>query len=60
MSELEPFKRRLSEYKDGLSEDLISGGAKDYVMYAKTVGKIELAQTLLDDISEIEARYIED
>ena len=60
MSELEPFKRRLLEYRDGLSDHLISGGAKDYISYSKVVGKIELAQTLLDDISEIEARYIED
>jgi len=60
MGAMDALRRRMQDYKEQLSEYMISGGPKDYLGYAKTVARIETVQLLLDDIVEIEARYIED
>jgi hypothetical protein len=50
----------MNDYKESLADYLMSGGPKDYEAYVKVVAKVETVEALLEDISEIEQRYIED
>ena len=60
MNPLDALRSRMNEYKESLADYLMSGGPKDYEAYVKVVAKIEAIDALLEDISEIEQRYIED
>jgi hypothetical protein len=57
---MEPLRARMEERKADLTSYLTSGGPKDFVEYVKAVSKLQIVQMTLDDIAEIETRYIED
>jgi len=50
----------MEERKADLTSYLTSGGPKGFVEYVKAVSKLQIVQMTLDDIAEIETRYIED
>lgn len=60
MNPLDALRSRMNDYKESFSDYLMSGGPKDYEAYVKVVAKVEAVEALLEDISEIEQRYIED
>jgi hypothetical protein len=60
MNPLDALRSRMNGYKESLADYLMSGGPKDYEAYVKVVAKVEAVEALLEDISEIEQRYIED
>jgi len=60
MNPLDAVKARIAQYKEQLSEHLMSGGAKDHVDYVRAVAKANAFDLVLNDIADIEKRYIED
>ena len=60
MEPIEVLKRRIEERKSSIALFVTSGGCKSMEEYARTTGKFEILESLLQDISEIEKRYIAD
>jgi hypothetical protein len=57
---LETLKRWIDERKSSIALFMTSGGCKSMEEYARASGKHEMLESLLQDISEIEKRYIAD
>jgi hypothetical protein len=57
---LEILKRRIDERKSSIALFMTSGGCKSMEDYTRMVGKGEMLEALLQDISEIEKRYVDD
>ncbi len=60
MEPIEVLKRRIEERKSSIALFVTSGGCKSMEEYARATGKLEALDSLLQDISEIEKRYIAD
>jgi hypothetical protein len=60
MEPLETLKKRIEEEIAATSEHLAGGSAKDMTDYARTTGRIAAFRSVLQDISEIEKRYIDE
>jgi len=56
---IELLRARIEEHKAQLSEHLLNGGASTYEEYAHLVGKAQGLRMVLQDLEEIEQRYIE-
>lgn len=59
MDVIEVLRKRIEEYEAQLSEHLLGGGASTYEDYMKQVGKAHAFKLILQDLEEIEQRYIE-
>lgn len=57
---IEALRKKIEEYEAQLSEHLLGGGASTYDDYMKQVGKAHAFKLILQDLDEIEQRYIED
>jgi hypothetical protein len=53
------LERRLHEYKSSIEQFLATGGAKDQDAYWHAVGEYSSYNKILDDLKEIEKRYID-
>jgi hypothetical protein len=53
------IERRLNEYKEGIQEHLATGGAATSDKYWVSVGEYSAYNKILDDLAELEKRYIE-
>lgn len=60
MDPLETLKKRIEEEIVAASEHLAGGSVKDMADYARITGKIAGYRDVLQDISEIEQRYIDE
>lgn len=60
MNPFDALRRRMGEYKQQMSDYLMSGGPRDHSEYLKAVAKVEAIEQLLGDIEEIEQQYIDD
>ncbi len=54
------LKRRLDERKSSIELFLAQGGAKSYDEYLRSVGMYAATNESLQDIQEIEKRFLED
>jgi hypothetical protein len=57
---IEQLRKRIEEYEAQLAEYLLGGGAPTHDDYMKQVGKAYAFKLILQDLEEIEQRYIED
>lgn len=57
---IEALRKRIDEHQQKLSEHMMAGGANDHEEYMYLVGKAQGFRAVLQDIEEIEQRYIED
>lgn len=53
------LKRRIEEYKSSIELHLATGGAATQDKYWVSVGNYEAYNNILEDLREIEKRYIE-
>ena len=53
------LKRRIEEYKSSIELHLATGGAPTQDKYWVSVGNYEAYNNILEDLKEIEKRYIE-
>ena len=53
------LKRRIEEYKSSIELHLATGGAPNQDKYWVSVGNYEAYNNILEDLKEIEKRYIE-
>jgi hypothetical protein len=60
MEPIEVLRRRIEERKSSIALFMTNGGCKSMDDYARATGKYEMLESLLQDISEIEKRYIAD
>jgi hypothetical protein len=60
MEPLETVKKRIEEEIAAASDHLAGGSAKDMTDYARITGRIAAYRDVLQDISEIEQRYIDE
>lgn len=60
MDVIEAIRSRIEEHTAHLSEHLLSGGAGTHEEYMYVVGKASGLRKVLQDLEEIEQRYIED
>lgn len=60
MEPLEVLKRRIEERKSSIALFMTAGGCKSMEDYTRATGKHEALELLLQDIAEIEKRYIAD
>lgn len=60
MEPIEVLRRRIDERKSSIALFMTSGGCKSMEDYSRMVGKMEMIDALLQDIAEIEQRYIAD
>ena len=60
MEPIEALRRTIRERKSSIELFLTSGACKSMEEYARATGKYEALETLLQDILEIEKRYIAD
>ena len=60
MEPIEVLRRRIEERKSSIALFLTGGGCKSMDDYARSTGKYEALELLLQDIAEIEKRYIAD
>ena len=60
MDVIEAIRKRIEEHRTQLGEHMLSGGANDYEEYMYLVGKAQAFRGVLQDLEEIEQRYIED
>jgi hypothetical protein len=59
MDGLEKLRRTCREQREGLAELLTGGGVSDYAAYSKAVGAVQALDLVLNEIAEIEKKYIE-
>lgn len=52
--------KKIEGYKSALSEHLMTGGARSYEDYCRTIGKAEAFEYILSDISDIEKKYLDE
>lgn len=57
---IEAIRKRIEDHKVQLSEHLLAGGANTHDEYMYLVGKANGLRMVLQDLEEIEQRYIED
>jgi len=57
---IEVLRRRIDERKSSIALFMTTGGCKSMEDYSRMVGKTEMLEALLQDIAEIEQRYIAD
>jgi len=57
---IEALRKRIENHKTQLSDHMLSGGAKSHEDYMRLVGRAEGFRTVLQDLEDIEQRYIED
>jgi len=57
---IEQIRLRIEDHKEQLSEHMLAGGANTYDEYMYLVGKANGLRMVLQDLEEIEQRYIED
>ena len=55
----EALERRLGEYKTEIAEFISGGGVKSMEDYNRLVGKIEGIDIVLNNLKELEKRFIE-
>lgn len=60
MDPLEQLRRTCREQRDGLAELMLGGGVADYAAYSKAVGAVQALDLVLNEIAEIEKKYIEE
>lgn len=60
MDPMEAIRKRIEEYKGAIALYLTSGACKSMEEYCRTTGKFEALEAVLDDIKDIEKRYIDD
>jgi hypothetical protein len=60
MDVIEAIRSRIEDHREQISDHLLSGGANSYDEYMYFVGKAQTLRTVLQDLEEIEQRYIED
>ncbi len=53
------FERKLNEYKSSIEQFLATGGAKNQHAYWHAVGEYSSYNKILEDLKEIEKRYID-
>ena len=53
------FERKLNEYKSSIERFLATGGAKNQDAYWHAVGEYSSYNKILEDLKEIEKRYID-
>lgn len=51
--------RRIKERRESLAGYIVTGGAADYVAYAKAVAKHETYVTIEEDLKELEKRFMD-
>ncbi len=52
--------KKIEDYKESISQHLITGGARSYEDYCRTIGKAEALEYILSDISDIEKKYLDE
>lgn len=57
---IEAIRKRVEDHKAQLAEHMLGGGANTYDEYMHLVGKANGLRMVLQDLEEIEQRYIED
>jgi len=53
------IEKRISEYKSSIEQHLATGGAATQDKYWVAVGNYEAYNNILEDLKELEKRYIE-
>ena len=53
------LERRLNEYRDEVSEYISGGGVKSMEDYNRLIGKLEGIDIALNNVKELEKRFIE-
>ncbi len=59
VSVFDALERRLNEYRDEVSEYISSGGVKSMEDYNRLIGKLEGIDIALNNVKELEKRFIE-
>jgi hypothetical protein len=57
---VEELRRRLTETREDLAEYLVNGNVDNHGEYMRIVGKAQGLQTALNELKELESKYIED
>jgi hypothetical protein len=52
--------RRLNEYREGYADALVAGGAADYAEYRSMTGAVQALDAVIQDVKELESRFIND
>jgi methyl coenzyme M reductase subunit C-like uncharacterized protein (methanogenesis marker protein 7) len=60
LNELNELKRKIEDYKTQATQHLLQGHVKDYESFREVVGKVAAFQYILDDIVDIQRKYIEE
>ena len=59
ISVFDALERRLSEYRDEVAEYISGGGIKNMEEYYRLIGKLEGIDIALNNVKELEKRFIE-
>ena len=59
VSVFDALERRLNEYRDEVSEYISGGGVKSMEDYNRLIGKLEGIDIALNNVKELEQRFIE-
>ena len=59
VSVFDALERRLNEYRDEVSEYISGGGIKSMEEYNRLIGKLEGIDIALNNVKELEKRFIE-
>ena len=59
VSVFDALERRLNEYRDEVSESISGGGVKSMEDYNRLIGKLEGIDIALNNVKELEKRFIE-
>jgi|TARA_B100001057_G_scaffold35037_1_gene31752 hypothetical protein len=59
VSVFDALERRLNEYRDEVSEYISGGGVKSMEDYNRLIGKLEGIDIALNNVKELEKRFIE-
>ena len=59
VSVFDALERRLNEYRDEVAEYISGGGIKNMEEYNRLIGKLEGVDIALNNVKELEKRFIE-
>jgi len=59
ISVFDALERRLNEYRDEITEFVSGGGVKSMEDYNRLIGKLEGIDIALNNVKELEKRFIE-
>ena len=60
MDPIREIKKRIEEYRGNVSGHMMSGGVKSYEDYRFALGKVAAFNVILNDIADIEKKYLDE